>query len=355
MASGATQVDAAGTIVNEEVDDSQLQLGLTAGIRQPFFREKLRFIVSGHADFVDQQSETTFDTASESSDSSLSTAVYAIGLEGALANVTFDVAWLSGVRSAVSLSCSDCRPAAQERRARSGWSSPRRCRVGRQLGGSLLALAPLLGCSGYAAYLGPRQRGTRSGAGRGILHAASIGLSHGQDARRPRSCRRSVGGHRAVASGSSRAFFASSPSIGRSYLYMNHPWTPSLAAIRCRSRAVSSTRRIWRSSILDRRRPLYSPRIFQRRGNPAAILAALAALHARTREADSSSFDVFFTVPNLRYRDYRPFDVPTSAPKAPDLAPDRRPPPRPPFARPCSANRSTRACRESPRRPALSR
>lgn len=98
---GATEVDAAGTIVNEEIDDSQINLGLTVGLRQPLFNDKLRFIVSGRADLVGRQSETIFDTASDGDDSSLSAAQYAIGLEGVLANVTFDVAWLSGEEAPV--------------------------------------------------------------------------------------------------------------------------------------------------------------------------------------------------------------------------------------------------------------
>ncbi len=93
---GSTLVDAAGTPVTEEIDDSQSQLTLTVGLRQPFFNDKLRFIVSGRADWIDLQQRTTFDTSSASDDSTLSTAQYAIGLEAVLANVTLDFAWLVG-------------------------------------------------------------------------------------------------------------------------------------------------------------------------------------------------------------------------------------------------------------------
>lgn len=93
---GSTQVDAEGLIVNEEIDDSETHLGLTIGLRQPLLRDKLRFIVSGRADVINGERATTFDTGSESEDSSLSTARYAIGLEAVLANVTFDLAWLAG-------------------------------------------------------------------------------------------------------------------------------------------------------------------------------------------------------------------------------------------------------------------
>lgn len=101
LVDGATQVDAAGTVVNEAIDDTQIHVGLTIGLRQPLFNDKLRFIISGRADFVNQETNTTFDTAADGDDSSLSTAQYAIGLEGVLANVTFDVAWLSGEEAPV--------------------------------------------------------------------------------------------------------------------------------------------------------------------------------------------------------------------------------------------------------------
>lgn len=98
---GATRVDAAGTVVNESVDDSLTHGGLTVGLRQPMLRDKLRFIISGRADLLRSKRDTTFDSASTSDDSSRSTAQYAIGLEGSLANVTFDIAWLVGEEAPV--------------------------------------------------------------------------------------------------------------------------------------------------------------------------------------------------------------------------------------------------------------
>jgi hypothetical protein len=96
MVEGATRVDASGTPVTEAIDDTLANLGLTVGLRQPVFRDRLRFIVSGRADVADEDRLTTFGTGTDGSSSSHSTAQYAIGLEGALANVTFDVAWLGG-------------------------------------------------------------------------------------------------------------------------------------------------------------------------------------------------------------------------------------------------------------------
>jgi hypothetical protein len=93
---GTTQIDAGGTVVSESIDDAESELGLTVGLRQPFFRDKLRFIISGHADLSQGERTTYYDAAADGGDTSLSTAQYAIGLEGALANVTFDVAWLAG-------------------------------------------------------------------------------------------------------------------------------------------------------------------------------------------------------------------------------------------------------------------
>lgn len=93
---GSTQVDAAGLIVNEAVDDTLLGVGVTIGLRQPLVGDKLRFIVSGRADFVDRDEATIFDTSSSADDGSISTAQYALGLEGVLANVVFDLAWLNG-------------------------------------------------------------------------------------------------------------------------------------------------------------------------------------------------------------------------------------------------------------------
>lgn len=98
---GSTQIDAAGTPVNETLDDSQFDLGLTLGLRQGLFHDKLRFVVSGRADVVNREARTVFDTASTADSSRLSTAQYAVGLEGVLANVNFDVAWLSGEEAPV--------------------------------------------------------------------------------------------------------------------------------------------------------------------------------------------------------------------------------------------------------------
>ena len=93
---GSAQTDAAGTIVNETIDDSLIGLGLTLGIRQPLLRDKLRIIVSGHGDLVDAKTKTAFDTGSESDHATLTAAQFAIGLEAVLANVTLDIAWLTG-------------------------------------------------------------------------------------------------------------------------------------------------------------------------------------------------------------------------------------------------------------------
>lgn len=101
MLDGATQIDVSGTVINEEIDDSQTALGLTVGLRQPLFRDKLRFIVSGHADFIDQETATIFDTVTDGDDSTISSAQYAVGLEGVLANVVFDIAWLFGEEAPV--------------------------------------------------------------------------------------------------------------------------------------------------------------------------------------------------------------------------------------------------------------
>lgn len=95
-ASGSSDVDAAGTPVREEIDDSQIALGLTLGVRQPLFKDKLRIIVSGHADLLDSQTKTTFDTGSQNDKATLTAAQFAIGLETVLANVTLDLAWLTG-------------------------------------------------------------------------------------------------------------------------------------------------------------------------------------------------------------------------------------------------------------------
>jgi hypothetical protein len=101
LVEGSTQADAAGIIVNEQIDDEQTYLGLTVGVRQPMYRDKIRFIVSGRAEVLNQETNTVFDTGSDSDDSSHSTAQYAIGLEAVLANVTFDIAWLQGEEAPV--------------------------------------------------------------------------------------------------------------------------------------------------------------------------------------------------------------------------------------------------------------
>jgi hypothetical protein len=99
--SGKSQTDASGTIVNESIDDSLLGLGLTLGIRQPLFKDKLRIIVSGHGDFLSSSIATKFDGGSEKDDLTLTVAQYAVGLEAVLANVTLDFAWLSGEEAAI--------------------------------------------------------------------------------------------------------------------------------------------------------------------------------------------------------------------------------------------------------------
>lgn len=101
MVGGSTRVDAAGTIVNEEIDDSSIELGVTLGLRQPLFTDKLRLIVSGRGDLARFETATTFDAADTRDTSTLSAAQYAIGLEGVLANVTFDLAWLVGEEAPV--------------------------------------------------------------------------------------------------------------------------------------------------------------------------------------------------------------------------------------------------------------
>lgn len=93
---GRQQVDAAGTIVTERIDDSLIGLGLTLGVRQPIFRDKLRIIVSGHGDLLAAKTGTFFDTGSEEDDRTLTAAQYAVGLETVLTNVTLDFVWLAG-------------------------------------------------------------------------------------------------------------------------------------------------------------------------------------------------------------------------------------------------------------------
>ena len=98
---GSTTIDVGGLPQTEAIDDTEMQLGLTIGLRQPLWQDRLRFIVAGRADVFDTDRTTTFDTGSEGDDSSLSTSSYAIGLEAVLANVTFDLAWLAGEEAAV--------------------------------------------------------------------------------------------------------------------------------------------------------------------------------------------------------------------------------------------------------------
>ena len=101
MVDGATQVNAAGTISSESIDDTQADLRLTLGVRQPLYRDKLRFIVSGRGDVVRIDTKTGFDTGENGDTSTLTVAQYAIGLEAVLANVTLDLAWLAGEEAAV--------------------------------------------------------------------------------------------------------------------------------------------------------------------------------------------------------------------------------------------------------------
>jgi len=101
MSDGSSTSDAAGTIVNESIDDSVTALGLTLGIRQPLFRDKLRIIVSGHGDLLAGKTGTSFDTGSTEDRSTLTVTQYAVGLEAVLANVTLDLAWLAGEEASV--------------------------------------------------------------------------------------------------------------------------------------------------------------------------------------------------------------------------------------------------------------
>jgi hypothetical protein len=98
---GGTQVDAAGVLSSESIDDTQADLRLTLGVRQPLYRDKLRFIASGRGDLVRLETNTTFDTGSGGDTATLTVAQYAIGLEAVLANVTLDLAWLAGEEAAV--------------------------------------------------------------------------------------------------------------------------------------------------------------------------------------------------------------------------------------------------------------
>lgn len=96
MTDGATSVDAASIIVNEAIDDTQMSLGLTIGLRQPLYRDKLRVIVAGHAEFTSLEESTVFDSGLDTNTYDQTSTQYAVGLEGVLANVVFDLAWLFG-------------------------------------------------------------------------------------------------------------------------------------------------------------------------------------------------------------------------------------------------------------------
>jgi hypothetical protein len=101
MVDGATQVDAGGTPSSESIDDTQADLRLTLGVRQPLYRDKLRFIASGRGDVLRIETKTGFDTGDNGDTATLTVAQYAIGLEAVLANVTLDLAWLAGEEAAV--------------------------------------------------------------------------------------------------------------------------------------------------------------------------------------------------------------------------------------------------------------
>jgi hypothetical protein len=102
MTAGSTRVeDDQATTTTETIDDSGAFLGLILGLRQPLYEEKLRFIVSARGDLVSRERGTAFDVASDVTDVSQTNLQYAIGLEGVLANVTFDLAWLSSLEAPV--------------------------------------------------------------------------------------------------------------------------------------------------------------------------------------------------------------------------------------------------------------
>ena len=101
MISGGAQTDEAGTVFNDKIDDTALGLGLTLGLRQPLFRDKLRIIVSGHGDFLSAKTATSFEAGSTKDNVTLTVAQYAVGLEAVLANVTLDFAWLTGEEATV--------------------------------------------------------------------------------------------------------------------------------------------------------------------------------------------------------------------------------------------------------------
>ena len=96
MIEGGTQVDLGGQVVTEEISDSLANLGLTLGLRQALLGGRLRVIVSGHADILNGDTETAFDAGIDGDSSTQTLTQYAIAIEGVLANVVFDLAWLSG-------------------------------------------------------------------------------------------------------------------------------------------------------------------------------------------------------------------------------------------------------------------
>jgi hypothetical protein len=91
---GLTMTDAAGFLISETIDDSQLRLGGILGLRQPLWQDKLRFVVTGRGDYFNIETNTDFETSRDNESSSRTITQYALGLEGVLANVTFDLAWL---------------------------------------------------------------------------------------------------------------------------------------------------------------------------------------------------------------------------------------------------------------------
>ena len=93
---GSTEVDSVGVIVNESIDDSELRLALTMGLRQPLWNERFRLVARARAEVSDSSRTTIFDAASSSTDVTQTTTEYAIGIETVLNNMAFDVAWLFG-------------------------------------------------------------------------------------------------------------------------------------------------------------------------------------------------------------------------------------------------------------------
>jgi hypothetical protein len=91
---GSTMTDASGFLISETVDDSQLRLGGILGLRQPLWQDKLRFVVTGRGDYFNIETNTDFATSRDNESASRTITQYALGLEGVLANVTFDLAWL---------------------------------------------------------------------------------------------------------------------------------------------------------------------------------------------------------------------------------------------------------------------